>query len=273
MTAVGNGADGGEDLAVFRDSGRVLPATVSGSGSVGGQGSAVFRGFAREVPAAAAGKGPAGGQDPAVFRDSGQLVSEAVPGKGPVGGQDPAAVWDSGRAFPAAASGKGPAGEPESAAVPEAVPVGPLDTGGGGDPAAGIVSRGVGALVDAVVLAVVGLSVEVGAGCARVVVVGPPFQMPDVTNWLAGPIGWVLAVCYLGGSWAVVGATPGGRLMGVSVTDRAGRRLRTVRALVRAAVSVSFPLGLLWIPFSRRRAALPDLVVRSVVTYDRGYDG
>ncbi|WP_328634265.1 RDD family protein [Streptomyces sp. NBC_00356] len=134
---------------------------------------------------------------------------------------------------------------------------------------AGIVSRGLAALVDVLVLAVIGLIVQVGAGCARLMVVGPPFQVPDVPNWVAGPIGWTLAVCYLGGSWAVVGATPGDRLLGVCVTDRAGRRLRTVRALVRAAVAVTFPLGLLWIPFSKHRAAVQDLVVRSVVTYDR----
>ncbi|MFZ3555658.1 RDD family protein [Streptomyces sp. BH055] len=137
--------------------------------------------------------------------------------------------------------------------------------------AAGIVSRGLAALVDALLLALIALVVEVGAGCARLMVIGPPFQLPDVPHWIAGPVGWAFAVCYLGGSWAVVGATPGGRLMGVSVTDRAGRRLRTVRALARAALSVSFPLGLLWVPFSRRRAALQDLVVRSTVTYDRDY--
>jgi uncharacterized RDD family membrane protein YckC len=126
-------------------------------------------------------------------------------------------------------------------------------------------------VVDALVLALVGLAVQVGAGCARLMVAGPPFQVPDVPNWVAGPIGWTLAVCYLGGSWAVVGATPGDRLLGVCVTDRAGRRLRTVRALVRAAVSVTFPLGLLWIPFSKHRAAVQDLVVRSAVSYDRDY--
>ncbi|MFI5662503.1 RDD family protein [Streptomyces sp. NPDC051684] len=141
----------------------------------------------------------------------------------------------------------------------------------GGREAAGIVSRGLAALVDAFVLALIGLVVEVGAGCARLMVVGPPFQLPDVPNWLSGPVGWGLAVCYLGGSWTVVGATPGARLLGVCVTDRAGRRLRAPRALARAALSVSFPLGLFWIPFSRRRAALQDLVVRSTVSYDRDY--
>ncbi|MFF3491747.1 RDD family protein [Streptomyces sp. NPDC002795] len=139
-------------------------------------------------------------------------------------------------------------------------------------PPAGIVSRGLAVLVDVFVLALVGVVVEVGVGCARLLVVGPPFQMPDVPNWLAGAFGWGLAVCYLGVSWVVVGATPGGRLLGVCVTDRAGRRLPAVRALVRAALAVSFPLGLLWIPFSRRRAALQDLVVRSNVSYDRVYE-
>ncbi|MGP3770636.1 RDD family protein [Streptomyces sp. SDT5-1] len=136
--------------------------------------------------------------------------------------------------------------------------------------AAGIVSRGLAALVDVLVLALVGLFLEVAAGCARMMVVGPPFRMPDASSWVGGVLGWALAVCYLGGSWALVGATPGARLMGVHVADRAGRRLRTVRSLARAALSVSVPLGLLWIPFSRRGAALQDLVVRSAVSYDRG---
>ncbi|MER5437525.1 RDD family protein [Streptomyces sp. NPDC002790] len=135
---------------------------------------------------------------------------------------------------------------------------------------AGIVSRGLAVMVDVVVLALVGLGVEVGVGCVRLAVGGPPFQVPDVSNWAAGPIGWGLAVCYFGGFWVMVGATPGARLLGLRVTDRAGRRLRTVRAFVRAAVAVSFPLGLFWIAFSKRRAALQDLVVRSTVSYERG---
>ncbi|WP_338703487.1 RDD family protein [Streptomyces sp. Q6] len=96
----------------------------------------------------------------------------------------------------------------------------------------------------------------------------PPFQLPQIPLWLSGPVGWAVAVTYLAGGWTALGASPGSRLMGLRVTDRAGRRLRLPRALARAALCVSFPLGLLWIPLSKRRVALQDLVVRSEVSYD-----
>jgi hypothetical protein len=57
--------------------------------------------------------------------------------------------------------------------------------------------------------------------------------------------------------------------MGLRVTGRRGERLPVLRALLRAGLCVSFPMGLLWSPFSRRRASLQDLLVRSEVRYDR----
>ncbi|MGY0022180.1 RDD family protein [Streptomyces sp. cg35] len=138
-----------------------------------------------------------------------------------------------------------------------------------GGEAAGIVSRGVGAVIDALILALMGLVVHVGAGCALLLVTGPPFRFPQLPGWLTGSVSWTVAVVYLGGAWHAVGWTPGGRLMGLRVTDRSGRPLGLPRALARAVLCVTFPLGLCWIPLSRRRAAVQDLVVASVVSYDR----
>ncbi|MEV0320414.1 RDD family protein [Streptomyces sp. NPDC050658] len=135
--------------------------------------------------------------------------------------------------------------------------------------AAGIVSRGVAAVVDALVLALMGLAVQVGAGCALLLAEGPPFRFPEFPVWLSAPVSWTVAVAYLGGAWSAIGSTPGCRLMGLRVTDRAGRLLGLPRALARAALCVTVPLGLCWIPFSRRRAALQDLLVASAVSYDR----
>ncbi|MYW63355.1 RDD family protein [Streptomyces sp. SID8379] len=140
--------------------------------------------------------------------------------------------------------------------------------GRGGAEPAGLVSRGIAALLDILVLALTGVSVQLGAGCARLLVAGPPFRMPALDGRIAGVIGWTFAVCYFGGAWAMTGQSVGGRLMGIRVGDRAGHRLGLPRALLRAALSVTFPLGLLWIPFSRRRAAVPDLVVAAAVRYD-----
>ncbi|MEU7580854.1 RDD family protein [Streptomyces sp. NPDC041068] len=138
-----------------------------------------------------------------------------------------------------------------------------------GSDSAGIVSRGIAAVLDALVLAATGLAVQVGAGCARLLVTGPPFRFPDLPLWLTGPVAWIFAVLYLGGAWAAIGHTAGGRLMGLRVTDRAGQLLRLPRSLARAALSVTFPLGLCWVLISARRASLQDLVVASEVRYER----
>ncbi|MFH8487426.1 RDD family protein [Streptomyces longisporoflavus] len=140
--------------------------------------------------------------------------------------------------------------------------------GGSGPEPAGIVSRGVAAVLDVLVLVAACFAVQAGVGCVRLLVTGPPFRFPEPSLWLSGLSGWVLAVLYLACSWAAIGRTAGDRLMGLRVTDRAGARLGLPRSLLRAALCVTFPLGLVWIPFSRRRAALQDLVVVSAVRYD-----
>ncbi|MFI0235866.1 RDD family protein [Streptomyces sp. NPDC016845] len=139
---------------------------------------------------------------------------------------------------------------------------------GPGSDTAGIVSRGVAGLLDALVVAVTAVTVQLGLACALLLVEGPPFRVPEASGWLWGALGWAFAVCYLGGSWATTGQTVGDRLLGVRVGDRAGGRLGMPRSLLRAVLSVSFPLGLLWVPFSRRRAAVQDLIARSGVRYD-----
>ncbi|MFC8126277.1 RDD family protein [Streptomyces sp. NPDC057302] len=141
------------------------------------------------------------------------------------------------------------------------------DGGPGAEPA-GIVSRGAAAILDVLVLAVIGITLQAGAGCVRLLLTGPPFQFPDLPGWLAGVSGWTLAVLYFGCSWAAIGRTAGDGLMGLRVTDRAGELLGLPRSLVRAALCVTFPLGLYWVPLSRRRASVQDLVVASAVRYD-----
>ncbi|WP_406346340.1 RDD family protein [Streptomyces sp. NBC_00648] len=129
-------------------------------------------------------------------------------------------------------------------------------------------SRGGAAVLDALILVLAGLVVQVGAACVRLLLTGPPFRLPELPGWLSGTVGWTAAVLYLGGSWSGLGCTPGGRLMGLRVGDRTGRPLGVRRSVARAALCVTFPLGLCWIPLSRRCASLQDLVVASAVFYD-----
>ncbi|MEW2572109.1 RDD family protein [Streptomyces sp. NPDC047070] len=135
--------------------------------------------------------------------------------------------------------------------------------------AAGLVSRALAGLVDAFVVAGLGLAVQLGAGALRLLVSGPPFRLPDPPVWLSGLCGWSIALLYLAAGWVVTGSTVGGRLLGLRVTGRSGRLPGVLRALARAALCLVFPLGLLWIPVSRRRASVQDLVLATTVHYDR----
>ncbi|MCD9878393.1 RDD family protein [Streptomyces guryensis] len=134
---------------------------------------------------------------------------------------------------------------------------------------AGVVSRCLAALVDVIVVAGIGLAVQFAYGGLRLLVTGPPFRMPDLSAWQTGALGWAVAVLYLGVSWASTGGTLGDWLLGLRVTGRTGRLLGTPRALLRAVFCVALPVGLLWIPFSRRHASVQDVVMASAVRYHR----
>ncbi|MFI6558719.1 RDD family protein [Streptomyces sp. NPDC050534] len=134
---------------------------------------------------------------------------------------------------------------------------------------AGVVSRCLAAVVDAIVVACIGLAGQLAFGGLRLIVTGPPFHMPDLSLWLTGVLGWAIAVLYLGTAWATTGGTLGDWLLGLRVTCRTGRLLGITRALLRAVLCVALPVGLFWIPFSRRHASVQDVAVASAVHYHR----
>lgn len=133
---------------------------------------------------------------------------------------------------------------------------------------AGVVSRTVAAVVDALVLLAILLCLQFGWAAARLLVTGPPFSSPDPDPVLSSVLGCVLLVVYLAGSWSLGGRTVGDQMMGLRVTGRSGRRLSPGTAVVRAVLCALVPLGLLWIPLSRRGASLQDLVLGSTVVHD-----
>lgn len=137
------------------------------------------------------------------------------------------------------------------------------------DGTAGVVSRCLAAVADAIVVAGIGLAVQLAFGGLRLIVTGPPFHLPDLSLWLTGVLGWVIAVLYLGLSWATTGGTVGDWLLGLRVTCRTGQLLGIFRALLRAVLCILLPVGLFWIPFSRRHASLQDVAVASTVHYHR----
>ncbi|MDF3299508.1 RDD family protein [Streptomyces tropicalis] len=144
---------------------------------------------------------------------------------------------------------------------------GPAEPGLQGLPA-GIVSRAVAAAVDALVVTALVLAIDLGIGAVAYLLLGPPFSPPDAGAWITFGWGAVVAVGYLAGNWAVSGRTVGDQLMGLRVTRRSGGRLRPGAATVRAVLWIAAPWGLLWVPVSRRRASVQDLVVGSCVVHD-----
>ena len=81
-------------------------------------------------------------------------------------------------------------------------------------------------------------------------------------------VGSVLLIIYLGVSWRGSGRTYGNYVMGLRVVNRKGNRLRPLVSIVRAALYVIFPIGLLWVMVSGQNRSLQDLVVRTSVIYD-----
>ena len=136
---------------------------------------------------------------------------------------------------------------------------------------AGFASRAVADAVDLGVIWLLGLSTLLVAGVVGYLLTGPPFHLPVLPNWLDAGVGGVIAVVYLGLSWAATGRSVGKQVVGLRVADRRGRRLPLWRSFARATLYVLFPAGLLWILASRRNASIQDLVVGTVVVYDWAY--
>jgi uncharacterized RDD family membrane protein YckC len=95
------------------------------------------------------------------------------------------------------------------------------------------------------------------------------FSMPD-----PGPAASVIGVIvvqtvYLGIAWSGENRSVGKLLLGLRVVRSTGRRLSLARSLARAAfcTTIGQP-GLLLVPFSRKNAAVHDLVFDTAVVYD-----
>ena len=94
------------------------------------------------------------------------------------------------------------------------------------------------------------------------------FSAPAPSPGLVYAVGCVLLIVYLAVSWTGNGRTYGNHVMGLRVVNGEGRRLHPVASLVRAALYVIFPIGLLWVLVSGQTRSLQDLVLRTSVIYD-----
>lgn len=132
---------------------------------------------------------------------------------------------------------------------------------------AGIVSRGVAAVIDlGVVLVVIGL-IYVGLILTRLALNPAAFQLPSIGVLFSTTVTFGISVLYLAACWAVSGCTVGAVVMGVRVIGRRGARLSLAPALLRATACVVFPVGLAWVAVDRRRRSLQDVVLGTRVVY------
>lgn len=134
---------------------------------------------------------------------------------------------------------------------------------------AGVVSRGVAAVIDLVFVGVLLAGLYVGLMLALLALNPGSFRFPALDVVFTGFVGFVVAVIYLAGCWSVSGCTAGAAVMGLQVVGRNSAKLKPIVGLLRAAACVIFPLGLAWVALDRDRRSLQDRIFRTRVVYVR----
>lgn len=138
-----------------------------------------------------------------------------------------------------------------------------------GERAAGIVTRGLAAIIDLVVVLVIMGVLYAGWVLVRLVYSPASFSLPSVNAVFSTAVTFGVAVVYLTGCWTMSGSTAGAVAMGLRVIGRRSPRVKLPVGLLRAIGCVVFPIGLLWVVIDRRRRSLQDIVFRTRVVYSR----
>ena len=136
---------------------------------------------------------------------------------------------------------------------------------------AGVASRGLALVVDALLVAVFSLLLGGAVGVVAALVGG--IRPHSLAAALVGAGGAIVALGYFTLFWSTVGQTPGMRLAGVRVRGPGSDgRLTAGRAFVRtlglALAIIPCFLGFVPALFDSRRRALPDYLANTVVRYD-----
>jgi uncharacterized RDD family membrane protein YckC len=138
-----------------------------------------------------------------------------------------------------------------------------------GERVAGIITRGLAAVIDLVVVLLIMNALYCGLILVRLVYSPAAFSLPSLNAVFSTVVTFGVAVLYLTGCWTVSGSTAGAVTMGLRVVGRRSQRVRLLIALLRAIGCVLFPIGLLWVVFGRRRQSLQDIAFRTRVVYSR----
>ena len=136
---------------------------------------------------------------------------------------------------------------------------------------AGIITRGLAAILDLLVVLVIMGVLYGGLVLVRLVYSPAAFAPPSLNRRVldAGHVrrrGRVRSR----GCWTVSGSTAWVAVaMGLRVVGRRSQRVSLLVGLLRAVGCVFFPIGLLWVVIDSRRRSLQDIVLRTRVVYSR----
>jgi uncharacterized RDD family membrane protein YckC len=135
---------------------------------------------------------------------------------------------------------------------------------------AGLVSRGVAFAIDLLVVTAIFVIGSALAGLASSVVGG--FRPQWLAVAIAGAAAVLLEIAYFAGFWALVGQTPGMRVLRLRVQGPSGAPPRFGRSLLRLIGTwlaiVPLGLGLLPVLLDERRRALQDYIASTTVVRD-----
>ncbi len=133
---------------------------------------------------------------------------------------------------------------------------------------AGLVTRLVANTIDALVVGAMVGAIYLGLVAFTFLLDPRTFVWPSGHFLLGLTTALFLATVYLALGWWLLGRSYGDHVMGLRVVDRRGRRLGPLRALLRAAFCVFFPIGLFWCLVSPERRSIQDVVLWTRVVYD-----
>jgi uncharacterized RDD family membrane protein YckC len=139
--------------------------------------------------------------------------------------------------------------------------------------AAGIITRGLAAVIDLLVVLLIMSALYGGLVLVRLIYSPAAFSLPSLNAVFSTVMTFAVAVLYLTGCWRVSGSTAGAVAMGLRVVGRRSQRVNLPVAFLRAVGCVIFPVGLLWALVDRKRRSLHDIVFRTRVVYSRPVSG
>ena len=133
---------------------------------------------------------------------------------------------------------------------------------------AGLVTRGLAATVDGLVVVAVVASGYVALNVAVFVVNPRGFRVVSVSAAVLLAAWLAMAFIYLAVAWWAVGRSYGCHVLGLRVVDHRGLKPHLLVAVARALACVVFPLGLGWCAVGPSRRSVQDLVLGTHVFYD-----